>query len=205
MGLILDGVVIFLLVVAIIYGVILNRKIVLIQNSKKDLANLFKSFDNTILKAQIGIDDLKKVSNEVSHVLQGKIDKASILLEDLSFLSEKVIELTNKVERTVNNAKGAPAQPAERTYDPEYIKSMRESAKRQNDLVPAPAKVSAMSDPKKTKLLEGMLEKIAEKRASKEAISNDNKGLLNNVSVAKKDKEDEKTVANVLRSLGYGE
>ena len=62
---ILDIIVITLLLVAIIYGAMLNRKISILQQSKKELANLFKSFDETILKAQIGIDDLKKVSNEM--------------------------------------------------------------------------------------------------------------------------------------------
>ena len=79
---ILDFIVISLLVVAIVYGTILNRKISLLQQSKQELANLFKSFDDTILKAQIGIDELKDVSNEASELLNKKMDKANLLLKE---------------------------------------------------------------------------------------------------------------------------
>jgi hypothetical protein len=201
---ILDFIVILLMIVAIVYGFILNRKIVLIQNSKKELSNLFKSFDNTILKAQIGIDDLKKVSNEVSNVLQQKLDKAAFAIDDLAFLSEKAVEISANMEKIVSASRKAPSLSNDKVYSAELIKSMKQSAEKQKDrnsVLAPPA--NTISGAKKTKMLESLLEKISEKRASKERISNDN---ANEYKEARREsKMDEKVVADMLKAMGYGE
>jgi hypothetical protein len=196
---ILNLVVIFLLIVAIIYGFILNRKIVLIQNSKKELANLFKSFDNTILKAQIGIDDLKKVSNEISHLLQTKMDKATFIIDDLSFLTEKATQTSINMEKLVSATRKTAALVDEKVYSAERIKKMKEEFVIKPEL--NKNIITTEVQTKRARVLEGLLEKISEKRSggSKERISNDNKNALNN------NKDDEKLVADMLKAFGYGD
>jgi hypothetical protein len=202
---ILDFVIIFLMVVAIVYGFILNRKIVLIQNSKKELANLFKSFDNTILKAQIGIDDLKKVSNEASHLLQQKLDKAAFVIDDLSFLNEKAVEIYSNLEKSVATSKKTAIASEEKVYNAEVIRNMKQAAEKQNNASSAPATNSIAGNAKKTKMLETLLEKISEKKSSKEKISNDNANRYSAADAAKQDKMNEKVVADMLKAMGYGE
>ncbi|MCE3232571.1 MAG: hypothetical protein K0R98_828 [Rickettsiaceae bacterium] len=203
---ILDFVVISLLIIAIIYGYILNRKIVLIQNSKKELANLFKSFDDTILKAQIGIDDLKSVSNEVSKVLQQKLDKAAFTIDDLTFLNEKAVQICTNMEKIVSSAKRQPNIAGENAYNPEVIKSMKQSSVKQKER--ANTILTPASETKRTRLLEGMLEKISERRNAKEQanskISNDNKNVYSPAPL-NNSKTEQKVVADVLKSLGYGD
>ena len=52
-------------------------------------------------KYKNGIEDLKKVSSDISENLQTKIDTAAIITDDLAFLSEKAAEITNIMEKKV--------------------------------------------------------------------------------------------------------
>ncbi len=204
---ILDFVVIFLLIIAIIYGFILNRRILLIQNSKKELANLFKSFDNTILKAQTSIDDMKKVSSEISGGLQQKIDKAAIIIDDLEFLSEKAVEITVKMENKIvpikKSLEAAKADSEKDSlYNPAYIQNIK-----QNDSFARSPKISptAMAaDTKKARALENLLEKISKTNSEKEKYDA-KPGLFKKFAAKPPKANNNELVEDVLKALGYGE
>lgn len=220
MAQILDIIVISLLLVAIIYGVILNRKISILQQSKAELANLFKSFDETILQAQIGIDDLKKVSEEVSELLNNKMDKAYLLLDDLSFLTEKAAKVTQVMEDKVKEGqkKAANIQPAitpntafsqnDHGYTsprPEEIKAMRQQQHSfSRPKTPAQENnIKPFVDTKKAKALESLLEQINENKGTQKNNLKTNRPaspFSNN-----NEKDEEQIVANMLKAIGYGD
>lgn len=102
---ILNFIIIFLLVVAIMYGFVLNKRINLIRQSGRELSHLFRSFDDTIFKAQNGIEDLKQISGTISEELQKKIDRAALLMDDLEFLSNKAVTISKSVENTLERIK----------------------------------------------------------------------------------------------------
>ena len=216
---ILDIIVISLLLVAIIYGAILNRKISILQQSKQELANLFKSFDETILKAQIGIDDLKKVSEEVSELLNNKMDKAYILLDDLSFLSEKAAKVTQLMDDKVKEGQkkvakmqttkvsNHPPRSDDSSFTspgPEEIKAMRKkNASNKSSQNPSEGNIKPFVDTKKAKALEAMLEQISE---NKEANRNNKTTQRPASSFSNNNEQDEeKIVANMLKAIGYGD
>lgn len=208
---ILNFIVIFLLITAIIYGFILNRRISLIHDSKKELANLFKSFDNTILKAQTSVRDLKKVSTDISDNLQKKIDNAAIVTDDLAFLSEKAAEITSIMEKKVIPLKkeidSKPKKEIlEPVYSPEQIKNLKSQGKKTTGKInplPTPANDGKIT-PQKTKALEGLLEKIS--KHNEQNKSEKLKTANGSTSIpAANTKVDKEMVTDVLKALGYGE
>jgi hypothetical protein len=207
---ILDIIVISLLVIAIVYGIILNRKIVLLQQSKQELANLFKSFDDTILKAQIGIDDLKDVSTEVSTLLNQKMDKAYLLLDDLSFLSEKITKLNNEMDDKVKKTQQQVVSSFEKqrfdnsknvSLKPTDVTALRQSSVINSPSLPSKNNIKPFVNNKKAVALESLLEKISERRITnaEPLTQKSNKNTL------QKELDEEQTVANMLKAMGYGD
>lgn len=202
---ILDLVVAVLLVVAIAYGFVLNKRIMLIQDSKKELANLFRSFDDTILKAQAGIDALKNSSVSASSELQKKIDKAVLLIDDISFLSDKAVQATKMLETA--NKKFGEGYSSEQGKQQAVVKSTTVQNKLPANIDRKPTNSEQQ---KRAKVLEGLLEKIAEGNANKETIKNtisssqvvpSSRKIVQNTN---KNSQEEQ-VATVLKALGYGE
>lgn len=205
---ILDFIVIFLLITAIVYGAILNKRIKMIHESKKELANLFKSFDGTIYKAQTSIEDLKKVSSDISENLQTKIDKAAIVTDDLAFLSEKAAEITNIMEKKVQPYKqtivNSNTNHTINAISPEKVRELKQK-KTTFDKVETKLPTNSTPNPQRTKALEAMLQQIA-----KENNNNDGKvglGQAKAFSHAKPMNENDgkERVADMLKALGYGE
>ncbi|MDA0781048.1 MAG: DUF6468 domain-containing protein [Rickettsiales bacterium] len=216
---ILDIIVISLLLVAIVYGVILNRKISILQQSKKELANLFKSFDETILQAQIGIDDLKKVSTEISGLLSDKMDKGYVLIDDLAFLTEKAEKVTQVMDDKVKKAqkKAAVIQAVKpvtpdisqgshvfTSPNPEEIKALRQQNSLSNSKTkPQENNIKPFVDSKKAKALESLLEQINENKETQKNNIKTNKpvsSFSNN-----NEKDEEQIVADMLKAIGYGD
>lgn len=211
---ILDLIVIFLLVIGIVYGFILNRKIVLIQDSKKELADLFRSFDNTILKAQLGIDQLKESSHELTNSLQQKMDAAARLREDLAFLQERAVETSMRLEKTIGMASDVrvPERKKEPNdaygLSPEEIRNLR--ARNAQPKKEPEVLASAERNQKKALALEGLLEKISEGKATrqdvKQAIPEKTVKASTMEPVAASGRNAKKEeVAQMLKSLGYGD
>lgn len=201
---ILDFVIIALLLVAIVYGFVLNRKIMLIKDSKKELANLFKSFDDTILKAQKGINDLKIVSSEVSDGLQKKIDRATILMDDIVFLNERSADILKNMEKKVSNfnpSRQQIAAPAENTITPDKVRNMKQAAAQSRELenkifpIAKSGNVGGKSNVGRIKALEGLLEKLSEGKTPQtfEAVK------------PAKEKDKKRMVSDALKALGYGD
>ena len=71
-----DCIVAVMLMINIIYAWQLNKKITSFHNSKIEFAQLVRTLDNAILRAEIGIDELKVLNNKISLELSNKIDKA---------------------------------------------------------------------------------------------------------------------------------
>lgn len=201
---ILDLIVIFLLVTAIFYGFLLNRKINLIKDSKRELAKLFKSFDDTILKAQQSVDELKHTTDMASNDLQKKIDRAILLIDDLSFVNEKAEKTSTQVLQTIESLKKLPSKAAkakvnntQTSLSPAEVKRLRSSN--------ASTNIKPTMQPKKddkhgrTEALEEILTQIAKQK--KEPISNDN----SHTSFSEQPTDtSNKNMAAALKALGFG-
>lgn len=146
-----------LLLLVLFYCFRLNKRIVLVHESKQELLNLLQNFDNDISKCEVMVKDLKLVSKEASNALQQKIDKSLIIMDSLSFLHQKASNLVNEMseEKKYKGKRSSQQSSVE----------LKESEKIRNNL-------------------EVLMNKIAENNAEKEKdkiepLSKDNKDVKN--------------------------
>jgi hypothetical protein len=97
-NLLLNLLIIVLLAVTISYCWVLNRRIKLLQDSKSELAQLLKYFDESTERASESIVALQTASKKIGENIQMRIDKANFLLDDLAFMIEKGSKVANQME-----------------------------------------------------------------------------------------------------------
>lgn len=100
-----------LLAVTISYCWMLNRRIQILQDSKSELSQLLKHFDESTKRAAESIIALQNASKKIGESIQSRIDKANYLIDDLAFMLEKGAKLSEKLEANmaVNLAKNRAA------------------------------------------------------------------------------------------------
>ena len=90
-----------LLVATIAYCWLLNKRIQILQDSKGELANLMRHFDESTQRASDSIMALQNASKKIGENMQTRIDKANFLLDDLAFMIEKGNKLANQMEASL--------------------------------------------------------------------------------------------------------
>jgi len=105
--LLLDTLIIVLLTLTISYCWLLNRRIKILQDSKSELAQLLKYFDESTQRASESIIALQSASKKIGENIQSRIDKANFMMEDLSGLIEKSNKVADQMEASfaVNRAR----------------------------------------------------------------------------------------------------
>lgn len=105
MDIILNITVISLLIITIAFCWRLNKKIIELKDSKKDLGALVQTFDAAIIKTHKSIADLKVMSQTSSAELQQYVDKAGELISDLSFMTNTAAKLADRLENAIGIAR----------------------------------------------------------------------------------------------------
>ncbi|MBN8828564.1 MAG: hypothetical protein J0H68_07650 [Sphingobacteriia bacterium] len=98
-----DIIIAILLVITIAFCLKLNRKIIELQKSKKDLAVLFKYFDNATKRAEEGIESLKYTTHKATASIDNKINEAKMILDDL-------LQMREQFERIIEDVKQASSE-----------------------------------------------------------------------------------------------
>lgn len=96
--LILDGTMAALLLLTILYCRQLNRRIKVLQDSKSELAQLIRHFDESTERASSSIVALQSASKKIGETIQTRIEKANYLVDDLSFMIDKGSKLADVME-----------------------------------------------------------------------------------------------------------
>jgi len=97
-GLVLDAVVAALLVATIVYCVVLYRQLSRVRNAQEDMRRLIASFDQATSRAQAGITELKRTSDEIVDALRQEMDKGRVLADELAILTESGDRLASRIE-----------------------------------------------------------------------------------------------------------
>ncbi|MFO0388515.1 MAG: DUF6468 domain-containing protein [Alphaproteobacteria bacterium] len=97
-NLLVNVIIITLLVVTIAYCWVLNRRIKILQDSKGELAQLLKHFDESTQRASESIIALQSASKKIGETIQARVEKANFLLDDLSFMIEKAAKVSQQME-----------------------------------------------------------------------------------------------------------
>jgi len=94
-----DIIIILLLAVTVVYCWRLTRSLNLIRDAKGEMAQLIKQFSEATENARDSVDELKISAKKVSEQLQGKVEKAGFLADDLTFLIDKANKIADTLER----------------------------------------------------------------------------------------------------------
>ncbi len=92
---------IVLLVLAIGYGFILNKRIVALRRDQKDLEKLAVSFSKATQRAETGVAQLRVATQGSVTALQEAMTKAEGIRRDLEFLIDRGAGTADKLERAV--------------------------------------------------------------------------------------------------------
>ncbi len=105
LSLILDAIVAVLLITTIGYAVVLNRRLGALRDAKSEIEALVVQFAESTDKAGSGIDSLKDETRRSGEALQGKLDAARGLADDLTFLLERGSSLADRLDSAVGAAR----------------------------------------------------------------------------------------------------
>jgi hypothetical protein len=105
----LDCAVAGLLCATIFYCKKLNIRIKLLQDSKSELAQLIQQFDASTKAAVDSIQEIHRASRKISENIQGKLDKANYLANDLEFMIERAGKTADKIEKQIKDGRGGDA------------------------------------------------------------------------------------------------
>jgi hypothetical protein len=115
MKMLLDCAVAGLLCATIFYCKKLNIRIKLLQDSKSELAQLIQQFDASTKAAVDSIQEIHRASRKISENIQGKLDKANYLANDLEFMIERAGKTADKIEKQIKDGRGGDAsEPSKR-------------------------------------------------------------------------------------------
>jgi len=109
---VLDIIIAVLLVLTITYAVRLNQRLAQLRSDKNELLELAKTFADATTKAEAGIKALK-ISSEA---LQGDVEKAEALRDDLAYLVDRGGRSADEMAASVRAPK---SQPKDFTADEE--------------------------------------------------------------------------------------
>lgn len=118
LSLLLDGLMALLLIITTYYCWRLNKRIRILQDSKSELAQIIRQFDESTQRATHSIGEIHEATARIAENIQHKIDKANYLADDLQFMIEKGGKIADKMEGgissgRVNATRPAPAAPAQ--------------------------------------------------------------------------------------------
>lgn len=87
--LLLDGIIILLLVLTIVYAAILNRRLARLRGGRAELEAASRGFAEAALRLDSNLKGLKSTAEGAGSILQKRIDRASALSQQLGDLIER--------------------------------------------------------------------------------------------------------------------
>lgn len=94
----LDVTVIILLCVTILYCTKLYKKIDHLRKGKQEFIILIKHFNDSIIKAEKSVSDLKKLSSLTDQDFSTKVNEAKIVIDNLEYMMDKANTLSQKMQ-----------------------------------------------------------------------------------------------------------
>lgn len=111
LSLIINGIMVVLLTMTVVYCFKLNTRIRILQDSKSEFSQLITRFDETTQRAQASIQELQTISAKVNEQLSARLDKANFLADDLAFMIEKGGKIADQMENRFAGQRVEAATP----------------------------------------------------------------------------------------------
>lgn len=100
--LILDFLLIVMLGACITYCVSLSRKLSVMRDAQSELHKVATQFDQAIVRSKLGIDELRRSSEEIGGGLQSEISNARSLLEELKLINASSSRIADRLQESVD-------------------------------------------------------------------------------------------------------
>jgi len=113
-SLLLEGLLAVLLVATIAYAAMLDRRLRTLRQSRDEMQALLASFTAATAHAQAGLVALRETGQTTTRDLQGDIERAKSLRDDLSFLLDRGNSLADRLEGGIGAARVAVKAAAPR-------------------------------------------------------------------------------------------
>lgn len=164
MDLVLNIIVSVLLVIIIVLFIVFSKRIAVFNSSKKELAKFLEDFQESIIRAEKNINELKSMGDQVDENLKSQIKKARFLANDLSFLAEKGENVANSLESKISVSRDVSRnRNAGGSGVTQGVSSIKDIAKPHSASPTAQRSKNQMS-PTKKQALDAILKQIAKKR-----------------------------------------
>ncbi|MDX1974885.1 MAG: DUF6468 domain-containing protein [Rickettsiales bacterium] len=169
-NLLVNLIMVALLMVTISYCWMLNRRIKVLQDSKSELAQLLRYFDESTQRASDSIVSLQNTSKKIGDNIQGRLEKANDMLDDLAFMIEKGNKVANQIEAglAVQRARTRATPTAVQTKLEEIAQEEIQAASaapivKRQPVIEQPAPREEKSKAAMSSSLENILERISER------------------------------------------
>jgi hypothetical protein len=106
-SLLLEGLLAVLLVATIAYAAMLDKRLRTLRQSRDEMQALLASFTAATAHAQAGLVALRETGQTTTQGLQGDIERAKSLRDDLSFLIDRGNSLADRLEGGIGAARVA--------------------------------------------------------------------------------------------------
>lgn len=101
MPILVDMIMIGLLIGVIIHSTRLSQSLTNFKALHAEIIPMMKDYAKTLTETQSQIQELKKVSQDVDHMINSRIPPALVIKNDLDFLVSRANELANNLENLV--------------------------------------------------------------------------------------------------------
>lgn len=98
-SMLLDVVVLISLAVSIVYMFLLTRGIKKIHESRNEFKQVLKELNQTISRAEIAVDGMKKTAEDTGKKLQKEISTATTLVDELQFINQAGDNVARRLEK----------------------------------------------------------------------------------------------------------
>ena len=157
----LDVSVALMLVLTIYYCIKLNKRIKVLQDSKSELAQLIKQFDESTQQATDSIIEIQRASKKISTNIQEKLDKANYIADDLAFMIERGNKTADKMDSRITGGRATRAANEDNAATRAKAERAVRSARRPRSDATRASTTDGNSD-KKNGGIEAMMERISE-------------------------------------------
>jgi hypothetical protein len=106
-ALLLDALVAVLLAVTVGYCVVLHRRLGILRGAQAELERLLQGFGEATETARRGVADLRAAGDRVGHELQGRLDAARALRDELDVITSAGNDLADRLDQRLMERKDA--------------------------------------------------------------------------------------------------
>jgi uncharacterized phage infection (PIP) family protein YhgE len=126
-----DSLITILLIAAIVYMVLLNRRLARLRGVKEELEQVLAGFGEAAAKAESSIARLRSLSSgaqQLDKQDRERLDRALGLRDDLAFLLERGNQLADRLEADVRQARDGTSPGAMRSAEVTALAAVRGDA-----------------------------------------------------------------------------